>query len=195
MQASLLPWDGSPEIPRCPSPSCCSPHPTSYRSPHPFGPSWCPSGGDGCVDVPEATVVLWRAAPVPHRANVWITVWFKRHPAGNQGDACWDKENQECWMRCNSRRECGQKVQQQSSPPYILVGQGPSHLSPGSSHSLAASSREHNEKCNPSPAQHCTKGDTDGTEEQQLTSQLLDFGKGNALRSCCLSSGRHHTCQ
>lgn len=63
----------------------------------------------------------------------------------------------------------------QSSPPYILMGQGPPHLSPGSSHSLAAPSREHNEKCNPGPAQCCTKWDIDGTDEQPAHQPAAGF--------------------
>lgn len=52
-------------IPRSPSLSCCSPHPTNC-SPHtPLAHPGVHLRWDGCADVPKAAVVPWRAAPVP----------------------------------------------------------------------------------------------------------------------------------
>lgn len=118
-------------IPRCPSPSCCTPHPTNCTSSSALGPSRHPSGagwpcgcpqGHGCgppaataagLDLASESSSCPTAWPVAHRrhgANVWITVHFKEHPAGYHGVEYGAKENQECWMRCNCRRGCGQKA-------------------------------------------------------------------------------------
>lgn len=100
-------------FPRSPSPSCF----TTSHEPHvptPLGPI--------LMSPRPYHPKAWLGACRPHGAKVWITVRLRGHPAGNEGDECWDKENQECWTRCNCRRGCGQKVQQQSprlqsSPP------------------------------------------------------------------------------
>lgn len=118
-------------VPRCHSPSCCTPHPTKCMSSSPLGPSrhpsgagWlcrCPQGhgsgppapGAAGLDLasesdshPTAQLVACR----PHGANVRTTVRFKKHPPGYLRGEGWAKENQECWMRCNCRRGHGQKV-------------------------------------------------------------------------------------
>lgn len=208
------------------SPSCCTPQPTNCTSSSALGPSRHPSGagwpcgcpqGHGCGPPAPAAAGLdlasesssrptaWPMARRPRGANVWITVRFKEHPAGYHGVECWAKENQECWTRCNCRKGCGQKaltaerparLRPQRSLPYVLMGWGPSDLSSGSSHSLAAPSGGHDEKCSPSPARWCTKQDMDGTGEQPPRQPAAGCWKGrDEQKRCCLSSWRHHTCQ
>lgn len=115
-------------VPRCRSPSCCTPHPTNRTSSSPLGPSrhpsragWlcgCPQGHGSGPPAPAAAGLDLAsesgshptARPVarrPRGANVWTTVSFKDHPAGYLGDECWAKENQECWTRCSYRRGHG----------------------------------------------------------------------------------------
>ena len=118
-------------IPRCPSPSRCTPHPINCMSSSPLGPSphtsearWlcgCPQGRSSGPPAPavdrldlasesSSCPTAWLVARRPHGANVRITVRFKEHPAGYLRDECWAKENQECWTRCNCRRGRGQKA-------------------------------------------------------------------------------------
>lgn len=118
-------------VPRCPSPSCCTPYPTNCMSSSHPGPCRCPPGLGGLFEHPQghgicppAPVVAglglalesgshstaWPVARRPHGANVRITVRFKGHPAGYHGNKCWAKENQECWTGCNCRRGRWQKV-------------------------------------------------------------------------------------
>lgn len=121
----------SVRIPRCPSPSCCTSHSTSCTSSSPLGPAahppcagWlcaCPQDRSSGQPAPTAAGLdlamessshptPWPVAHRLHRANVWITVHFKEHPAEYLWGKCWAKENQECWMRCNCRRGRGQNA-------------------------------------------------------------------------------------